>query len=82
MLFGFTRPKQYSDTDDDGHTRTWESVPVPESIWAYVFALPLFFGVLLTLCHLWNLYVDPWCAWATKRMEDIMVGEERVFSRV
>lgn len=82
MLFGFTQPKQYSDTDKDGNTHTWESVPVPGSVWIYVLVLPVFFAVLLGLCHLWNLFVDPWCAWATKRMEDVMVGEEPFSSRV
>lgn len=82
MLFGFTRPAQYSSTNEQGETNTWESIPVPKSMLTYIMVLPLFFTMLLTLCHLWNLYVDPWCAWATKRLEAIMCGEEQAANRV
>ena len=48
---------------------------VPDN-WVFAIALPIYFLVLLATAHLWNLVIDPWCAWATRRLEEAMSSEE------
>ena len=76
MLFGWRRPIYYYTKRADGSVdQTWERIPFPDN-WVFAIALPIFFIVLLTTAHFWNLIVDPWCAWATRRLEEAMSGEE------
>ena len=71
LLFGFVPPIKYSRTGEDGQNVEWSSVPFPAGLWRYVLAITGFAIVLLVACQLWNAYVDPWCAWATKRLEEV-----------
>lgn len=71
LMFGFEQPIKYSRTDDSGKMIEWSSVPFPLSLWRYVLAIAGFGAVLLAASQLWNVHVDPWCARATKRLEEL-----------
>ena len=76
MLFGWRRPIYYYTKKPDGSVdQTWERIPVPDN-WVFALVLPIFFIILLSLAHLWNVVIDPWCAWATRRIEEVMYGNE------
>ena len=76
MLFGWRRPMYYYTKKADGSVdQTWERIPFPDN-WVFAIVLPIFFLVLLTTAHLWNLVIDPWCSWATRRLEEAMSSEE------
>lgn len=76
MLFGWRRPIYFYTKKPDGSVdETWERIPLPDN-WVFALALPIFFVVLLTIAHFWNIVIDPWCAWATRRLEEVMYGNE------
>ena len=76
MLFGWGRPIFYYTKKPDGSVdQTWERIPFPDN-WVFALVLPIFFVILLSVAHLWNTVIDPWCAWATRRLEEIMYGNE------
>ncbi|KMU80556.1 hypothetical protein CISG_02408 [Coccidioides immitis RMSCC 3703] len=45
---------------------------------AFLFAVPVFYGVLYALAHLWTKYVDSWCANAVIWIRDLMFKKEEV----
>lgn len=76
MLFAFTTPTLYEVRTEDGTVvRTFEELPNPP-MWRFAVALPAFFAVLLYAAHWWTEKIEPWCAWAAKKMEDTMCGSE------
>ena len=75
MLFGWRNPIYYYTKNFDGSVAsTWQRIPFPDN-WVFCIALPVFFLVLLALSHHWTMFVEPWCAALTKRMEEIMYGD-------
>lgn len=77
LLFGLREPIARYDYNEDGTMAAeHEVLPMP-SAWMYFVALPIFFAVLFALSHVWNLYVEPWCAHVTQMAEDIMFGRDR-----
>ena len=72
MLFGWRSPTYYYTKKADGSVdQSWERISVPDA-WVFAIVLPLFLLILLFMAHLWNLVIDPWCAWATRRLEEAM----------
>ena len=53
-------------TNDAGDRLPWPAW------WMHFWALPIFFMVLGCECNYWNSYIEPWCARATKKAEEIM----------
>ena len=49
----------------------WEVIPMPET-WMYVIAFPVFFVILGATSHLWNVWVESWCASVAARAEERM----------
>ncbi|MCJ1460500.1 hypothetical protein MMC28_010882 [Mycoblastus sanguinarius] len=76
MLFGLRSPIYYYTKNLDGSVaNTWERIPVPPG-WVFCVAMPAFFIILLTIAHFWTLFVEPWCAQVTKRIEEVMYGDQ------
>ena len=74
ILFGFREPITRYDYNHDGTMAAqYEILPMPTG-WMYTFALPLFFVILFACAHAWNLWIEPWCAYWTKNMEEMMMG--------
>lgn len=74
MLFGWQRPVQYQSHDVDGNiTNSWEQRLFPDG-WVFCIVMPVFWLILLWASHLWTTRVDPWCAFITKRIEEVMCG--------
>ena len=81
MLFGWRSPIYYYTKNEDGSVdSTWERIPQPPT-WVFCVAMPAYFLLLLATAHFWTLLVEPWCAWATKRAEEIMYGDLGVESK-
>ncbi len=76
MLFGWQRPISYHSQDVNGDLiDSWQQRSFPHS-WVFCIALPVFLLILLWASHLWTTWVEPWCASVTKRIEDVMCGNE------
>ena len=76
MLFGWQKPVLYHSQDEYGNlTNAWEQRLFPAG-WVFCIVLPVFWFILLWASHLWTTWVDPWCAYITKRMENIMCGTD------
>ena len=76
MLFGWQKPVSYYNQDVYGNLlNTWQRRSFPDG-WVFCIVLPIFLLVLLWASHLWTTWVEPWCAFVTKRIEDIMCGSE------
>ena len=75
ILFGLREPITRYDYNHDGTMAAqYEILPMPTP-WMYTLALPLFFALLFVCAHAWNLWIEPWCAYWTKNMEDLMMGK-------
>lgn len=75
MLFAFSTPNKIKETNNNGEvTKEYLRLTKPTP-WHLAYALPIFFVLLLALAHLWTLKIEPWCAWATKTLEERMVGK-------
>lgn len=78
MLFSWRRPVYYYTKNFDGSVAsTWERIPLPDN-WVFCVALPAFFFVLLALAHFWTIFIEPWCAKITKKIEEVMYGESEL----
>ena len=76
MLFGWQKPVSYYNQDMAGKPMdSWERRSFPDG-WVFCIVLPVFLLVLLWASHLWTAWVDPWCAFMTKRIEEVMSGTE------
>lgn len=74
MLFAFSEPSWYEERDeDDVVIRIFPRLPMPPA-WKFIFAIPIFFAVVLGLARLWTLHVEPWCAHVTKWAEETVCG--------
>jgi hypothetical protein len=68
MLYGFSSWPPSPGKDDEGKDIFGGWIPLTSG-WVVVFALPVFFFLLLRLAQLWAEHVDPWCAEATNWLE-------------
>jgi len=76
MLYAFVPAIRYEVQAEDGTVlRTFEQLPNPPA-WRFAVMIPLFFAILLYAAYWWTEKIEPWCAWATKKMEDVMCGNE------
>jgi len=41
--------------------------------WLICVCIPIFFIMLFAISHLWNIYVEPWCAWVTNKSAEWML---------
>ena len=78
ILFGLREPITRYDYNHDGTMAAqYEILPMPTG-WMYALALPVFFAILFVCAHAWNLWIEPWCAYWTKNIEDVMMGRGEV----
>ena len=74
MLFGWQKPVSYFSQDENGNlTDSWQRRSFPDG-WVFCIVLPVFLFILLWASHLWASWVEPWCAFTTKRIEEVMCG--------
>jgi peptidoglycan/LPS O-acetylase OafA/YrhL len=38
--------------------------------------IPFYIALVLYLSHLWNIHIEPWCFWLTKRLEELLSTEK------
>lgn len=69
MLYGSLSQPPAPGTDAEGHDLPPVWIPMV-SRWLVFIILPLFYFVLYRAAHLWTLYVDPWCGFATNWIEE------------
>lgn len=75
ILFAFTQPEWYEEkVEDEAGVTISPRLPIP-SLWKFIFAIPIFFAVVLFSAKLWILHVEPWCAQVTKWAEDTLCGK-------
>jgi peptidoglycan/LPS O-acetylase OafA/YrhL len=71
LMFGFMDPLQRAG--EDSNHRPYPPGPYPIApVAARCFIIPLFVVILYYFAHLWNKYVETWCAWTMKRLEEIV----------
>ena len=76
MLFGWQTPITYYSEDEDGNRLDhWQQRALPSG-WVFCVALPVFLLILLWASHLWTTWIEPWCAYLTKSMEEVMCGTD------
>lgn len=77
MLFAFAEPQWYEERDEnDVVVRIFPRLSMPPR-WKFLFAIPIFFAVVLLLSRLWTAHVEPWCAQVTKWAEETVCGTGR-----
>jgi len=85
ILFRGATPAWRDIHDKEGNLiGTFPMFPIPAP-WKFIFALPIFFVVVLVLSDLWNRHVEPPCATATKWLEEKMCGshsERRTIGKI
>lgn len=74
MIYGWSGEPWSHETNAEGK-EVYHYIPRAGKA-TFMVAIPVFFLVEYTIAHFWTSYVDPWCARATKWLEDTMFEDE------
>jgi len=72
MVYACGTVRQETEAVMDGSPGVGRNVAVaPTNVWVYAVVVPMWMAGVLILAQLWNRHVEAWCAWVTKRVEEI-----------
>lgn len=75
FIYGFsTAAFSVENPDSEEPINHW--IERSQSWFVWGVAIPLWFGLLYTVAHLWTTYVDSWCAKNTRLLEEVMFVKE------
>ncbi|PVH94737.1 hypothetical protein DM02DRAFT_181151 [Periconia macrospinosa] len=75
LVYGLTPAAYYiENADTEEPIQHW--IPRSQNWFVWVVELPIWFGLLYIVAHLWTTYVDSWCAKATRTLEEAMFVKE------